>query len=142
MSLDLNAIQVDVADVLRTIPDFTAVDDYENRNRDLAEMPFVQVWSDDMNQPQTQPQFGSFGYLLIFRIRAWLPLGDDRTSQIQANVIKVKIREAFDTRPGLIANTAFRANVTSIVQDGFPDSEIPFLLLEGALEVEAKAAPG
>lgn len=142
MSLDLNAIQRDVAAVTRTIADFTVVDDYENRNRDLAEMPFAQVWSDLVEQPDIQPEFGSWGYKLTWRIRAWIPLGDDATSQQLANTVKVKLREAFDTRPGLISNTVYTARMTEVAADGFPDGEIPFMLVEATLVTEAKATPG
>jgi hypothetical protein len=139
VSLDLTAIRLDIAAVLATIPGFTVVDAYENRNRDLAEMPFVQVWRDAINQETTQPELGMWNWTITWRLRAWLPLGDDATSQDLADSLSVSMREAFDTRPGLISNTTFSAEMTEIVADGFPDSEIPFLLVEGTLVTEAKA---
>lgn len=140
MSLNLTAIRQDIASVLGTIPGFTAVDAYENRNRDLADMPFVQVWRDAIEQETTQPEFGMWNWTITWRLRAWLPLNDDQVSQDSADSLSVSMREAFDTRPGLISGTTLTARMTEIVADGFPDSKIPFLLVEGTLVTEAKAA--
>lgn len=139
MSLSLKAIRLDIAAVLETIPDFSAVDAYENRNRDLAEMPFVQVWRDAVEQPDTPAEFGSWGYKVTWRLRAWLPLVDDQKSQDLADVLSIAMREAFDTRPGLISQTVFKSYISQVVADGFPDGEIPFMLVEATLITEAKA---
>jgi hypothetical protein len=145
MSLDMKAIRLDIAAVLATIPTFNEVDAYENRNRDLATMPFVQVWRDPITGPGTadaQPMFGHYAYNITWRLRAWIPLGDDQTAQDLSDTLSVAMREAFDTRPTLIANTVQRAALTNIVSDGYPDGEIPFMLIEGTLETEGEAAPG
>lgn len=139
MSLSLKAIRYDIAAVLETIPAFTVVDKYENRNRDLAEMPFVQVWRDPIEQPDTPAEFGSWGYKVTWRLRAWIPLGDDAASQDLSDSLSIAMREAFDTRPGLISQTVFKSYISEVVSDGFPDSEIPFMLIEATLITEAKA---
>jgi hypothetical protein len=139
VSLNLTAIRQDIAAVLDTIPGFTIVDRYENRNRDLAQMPFVQVWRDAIEQPDTPAEFGSWGYKVTWRLRAWIPLGDDATSQDLSDSLSIALREAFDTRPGLISQTVFKSYISEVVSDGFPDSEIPFMLVEATLVTEAKA---
>lgn len=143
MSLSLQAIRLDIAAVLKTIPEFNEVDAYENRNRDLADMPFVQVWRDNIGQPTTrQPDFQSFLYTITWRLRAWIPLNDDTTSQDDSDVISVAMREAFDTRPTLISHTVLTAELTDVVSDGFTEGNIPYMLVEGTLVTEAQAIPG
>jgi hypothetical protein len=143
MSLNLTTVRLDIAAVLATIPDYQAVHAYEHRDIELGLLPLVMVFRDQVEGPgpdAPQPALGMFGYTITWRIRSWLAMDSDQAAQDQADVLTVKLREAFDTRPALISNTVMRAALVTV--EPVPIIEgvsTPVLMLEGTLITEVDA---